>query len=265
MWPERETWTESSSESVNVFEWIVVHSQPFIMTLNHSLMWLINVCLEPMAYKVLDVSFRKGTNKINCNLVSHLLYYIQYIYNILYIHIRILFSRFDLQFQEGQMHKCDSILKWTAYYAVYTVNKTSTISDQFPQTDDNVIKTNTHSLTSFSPLSEMDVSKRFQSSHYLSTWSHPHSPPSGPFFFSHTCTYSHYQHLSSHRYISHGIWAGSGKPTAKITRSKSSTFRKLQTGIPSSIHCKDTWASCVQPIIFVSCTEQPSGQQTIWL
>ncbi len=26
-------------------------------------------------------------------------------------------------------------------------------------------------------------------------------------------------------------------------------YRKLQTGIPSSIHCKDTWGSCVQPTL----------------
>ncbi len=45
----------------------------------------------------------------------------------------------------------------------------------------------------------------FQSSHYLSTRSYPHSPPSSHFFFSHTCTYSHYQHLASHWYISHSI------------------------------------------------------------
>ncbi len=34
---------------------------------------------------------------------------------------------------------------------------------------------------------------------------------------------------------------------------------------PSSIHCKVTWASCVQPTLSVSCTEQHSGQQPIWL
>ncbi len=41
--------------------------------------------------------------------------------------------------------------------------------------------------------------------HYLSTRSYPHSPPSSHFFLSHTCAYSHYQHLTSHWYISHSI------------------------------------------------------------
>ncbi len=56
----------------------------------------------------------------------------------------------------------------TAYdFAIFFTNKTRTISDQFltPQTYDNFIKTNTQSLTSFSPLSEMDVSKLILSNH----------------------------------------------------------------------------------------------------
>ncbi len=52
-------------------------------------------------------------------------------------------------------------------FAIFFTNKTKTISDQFttPQTDDNFITTNTHSLSSFSPLSETDVSKLIHSSH----------------------------------------------------------------------------------------------------
>ncbi len=94
-------------------------------------------------------------------------------------------------------------------FATFFTNKTKTISDQFltPQTNNNFITTNTQSLTSFSPLSETEVSKLilFQSSHYLSARSYPHSPPSSHFFFGHTCAYSHYQHLASHWYISHSI------------------------------------------------------------
>ncbi len=50
-------------------------------------------------------------------------------------------------------------------FAIFFTNKTSAISDQFdmPQTDDNFITTNTHSLTSFSPLSGMEVSKHILS------------------------------------------------------------------------------------------------------
>uniref|UniRef100_A0A8C1RPY1 Reverse transcriptase domain-containing protein n=1 Tax=Cyprinus carpio TaxID=7962 RepID=A0A8C1RPY1_CYPCA len=52
-------------------------------------------------------------------------------------------------------------------FLVFFTNKTRTISDQFstPQMDDNFITTNTHSLSFFSPLSEMDVSKLILSSH----------------------------------------------------------------------------------------------------
>uniref|UniRef100_A0A8C2B1L4 Reverse transcriptase domain-containing protein n=1 Tax=Cyprinus carpio TaxID=7962 RepID=A0A8C2B1L4_CYPCA len=63
---------------------------------------------------------------------------------------------------------------------VFFTNKTRTISDQFstPQTEDNFTTTNAHSLSSFSPLSETNVSKLILSSHpntypvILS--SHPH-------------------------------------------------------------------------------------------
>ncbi len=46
-------------------------------------------------------------------------------------------------------------------FATFFTNKTKTISDQFltPQTNNNFITTNTQSLTSFSPLSETEVSK----------------------------------------------------------------------------------------------------------
>uniref|UniRef100_A0A8C2J8N4 Reverse transcriptase domain-containing protein n=1 Tax=Cyprinus carpio TaxID=7962 RepID=A0A8C2J8N4_CYPCA len=52
-------------------------------------------------------------------------------------------------------------------FAVFFTNKTRTIIDQFstPQTDDNFITTNTHSLSSFSPISELDISKLILSSH----------------------------------------------------------------------------------------------------
>uniref|UniRef100_A0A9J7WWP6 Reverse transcriptase domain-containing protein n=1 Tax=Cyprinus carpio carpio TaxID=630221 RepID=A0A9J7WWP6_CYPCA len=49
----------------------------------------------------------------------------------------------------------------------FFTNKTRTISDQFstPQTEDNFTTTNAHSFSSFSPLSETDVSKLILSSH----------------------------------------------------------------------------------------------------
>ncbi len=52
-------------------------------------------------------------------------------------------------------------------FAIFFTNKTRAISDQFltPQTNDNFVKTNTHSITSFSPLSEMEVSKLILSNH----------------------------------------------------------------------------------------------------
>ncbi len=52
-------------------------------------------------------------------------------------------------------------------FATFFTNKTKTISDQFltPQTNNNFITTNTQSLTSFSPLSEMEVSKLILSNH----------------------------------------------------------------------------------------------------
>uniref|UniRef100_A0A9J8B808 Endonuclease/exonuclease/phosphatase domain-containing protein n=1 Tax=Cyprinus carpio carpio TaxID=630221 RepID=A0A9J8B808_CYPCA len=52
-------------------------------------------------------------------------------------------------------------------FAVFFTNKTRTISDQFstPQTEDNFTTTNAHSFSSFSPLSETDVSKLILSSH----------------------------------------------------------------------------------------------------
>ncbi len=52
-------------------------------------------------------------------------------------------------------------------FATFFTNKTKTISDQFltPQTNNNFIMTNTQSLTSFSPLSETEVSKLILSNH----------------------------------------------------------------------------------------------------
>ncbi len=52
-------------------------------------------------------------------------------------------------------------------FAIFFTNKTRTISDQFltPQTNNNFITTNTQSLTSFSPLSETEVSKLILSNH----------------------------------------------------------------------------------------------------
>ncbi len=52
-------------------------------------------------------------------------------------------------------------------FAIFFTNKTRTISDQFPtpQTDDNFITINTHTLSSFSPHLEMDVSKLILSNH----------------------------------------------------------------------------------------------------
>ncbi len=52
-------------------------------------------------------------------------------------------------------------------FATFFTNKTRTISDQFltPQTNNNFITTNTQSLTSFSPLSEIEVSKLILSNH----------------------------------------------------------------------------------------------------
>ncbi len=52
-------------------------------------------------------------------------------------------------------------------FATFFTNKTKTISDQFltPQTNNNFITTNTQTLTSFSPLSETEVSKLILSNH----------------------------------------------------------------------------------------------------
>ncbi len=52
-------------------------------------------------------------------------------------------------------------------FATFFTNKTRTISDQFltPQTNNNFKMTNTQSLTSFSPLSETEVSKLILSNH----------------------------------------------------------------------------------------------------
>ncbi len=52
-------------------------------------------------------------------------------------------------------------------FAIFFTNKTRTICDQFftPQTNDNFLTTNTFTLTSFSPLSEMEVSKLILSNH----------------------------------------------------------------------------------------------------
>ncbi len=57
-------------------------------------------------------------------------------------------------------HTADDVAK-------FFINKTRTISDQFStsQTDKNFITTNTHSLSSFSPLSEADVSNLILSNH----------------------------------------------------------------------------------------------------
>ncbi len=141
--------------------------------------------------------------------------------------------------------------------------------DQFltPQTNNNFITTNTQSLTSFSPLSETEVSKLILSNH-------PTTYPLDPIpthllqaiSSSVIPVLTHIINTSLHT----GTFPTAFKqarvnPLLKKTCSKSSTFRKLQTGIPSSIHCKDTWASCVQPTLSVSCTEQHSGKQPIWL
>ncbi len=52
-------------------------------------------------------------------------------------------------------------------FAIFFTNKTRTIGDQFftPQTNDNFLTTNTYTLTSFSPLSETEVSKLILSNH----------------------------------------------------------------------------------------------------
>ncbi len=88
-------------------------------------------------------------------------------------------------------------------FATFFTNKTRTISDQFltPQTNNNFITTNNLTISHllFSSLGDGGFQTHpFQSSHYMSTRSYPHSPPSSHFFFSHTCAYSHYQHLASH-------------------------------------------------------------------
>ncbi len=121
-------------------------------------------------------------------------------------------------------------------FAIFFTNKTKTISDQFtiPQTDDNFITTNTHSLSSFSPLSETDVSKLVLSSH-------PTTCPLDPIpthllqaiSSSVIPALTHIINTSLHT----GTFPTAFKqarvsPLLKKTLSKSNTFRKLQTGIP---------------------------------
>ncbi len=99
-----------------------------------------------------------------------------------------------------------------------------------------------------------------QPSYYMSSRPNPLAPsPSNP---SHTLTstHTHYQHISPHRHLPHGIQAGSGYPTAQKTYIKHFSYRKLQTCLSPSIHSQNTRTSCLQPSLIVSFTEQQTGR-----
>ncbi len=155
-------------------------------------------------------------------------------------------------------------------FATFFTNKTKTISDQFltPQTNNNFITTNTQSLTSFSPLSETEVSKLilFQSSHYWSARSYPHLTSFKPFLLR---SYLRLLTLSTPRFtLVHFPTAfkqARVSPLLKKPALNPALLEKLQTGIPSSIHCKSLERVVFNPTLSVSCTEQHSGQQPIWL
>ncbi len=154
-------------------------------------------------------------------------------------------------------------------FATFFTNKTKTISDQFltPQTNNNFITTNTQSLTSFSPLSETEVSKLILSNH-------PTTCPLDPIpthllqaiSSSVIPALTHIINTSLHT----GTFPTAFKqarvsPLLKKTCSKSSTFRKTTDRYPSFHSLQSHLSELCSTNSLCSCTEQHSGQQPIWL
>ncbi len=79
-------------------------------------------------------------------------------------------------------------------FATFFINKIKTISAQFstPQTVKHILPANIHSLTSFSSLSEAEVSKFILSNHPTTCLLDPIPSPSSHFFCSCTFTHSHH-------------------------------------------------------------------------
>ncbi len=84
-----------------------------------------------------------------------------------------------------------------------------------------------------------------QPSYNMSSWPNPLSP--SPSNLSHTLTgtHTHYQHISPHWHLPHGVQAGPGNPTAQKTYIKHFSFRKLQTCLSPSIRSENTRTSCL--------------------
>ncbi len=98
-----------------------------------------------------------------------------------------------------------------------------------------------------------------QPSYNMSSRPNPLAPSPSNRSHTLTSTHTHYQHISPHRHLPHGIQAGSGYPTAQKTYIKHFSFRKLQTCLSPSIHSQNTRTSCLQPGLIVYFTEQQTG------
>ncbi len=99
-----------------------------------------------------------------------------------------------------------------------------------------------------------------QPSYYMSSRPNPLAPSPSNLSHTLTSTHTHYQHISPHRHLPHGIQAGLGYPTAQKTYIKHFSYIKLQICLSPSIHSQKTWTSCLQPGLIVSFTEQQTGR-----
>ncbi len=105
--------------------------------------------------------------------------------------------------------------------AFFFTDKTKTISSQFsPPLTQDLQPTRSTAQTpifSFCPLTEVKVCKLLFSSHPTTCPLDQIPLAPSPSNLSHTLTstHTHYQHISPHRHLPHGIQAGSGNPTAK--------------------------------------------------
>ncbi len=145
---------------------------------------------------------------------------------------------------------------------LFFTNKTKTISSQFspPLTQDPQPTRSTAQtpIFSFCPLTEAEVSKLLLSSHPTTC---PLDPiPSHLLQAISPALLPALTHIINTSLLT-GIFPTAFKqarvtPLLNKTYIKHFSFRKLQTCLSPSIHCKNTRTSCLQPGLIVSFTEQ---------
>ncbi len=152
-------------------------------------------------------------------------------------------------------------------FATFFINKITNLTAQFatPQTVKHILPANIHSFTSFSPLSEAEVFKRILSSHPTcpldpipSQLLQAISPAVVP-------ALTHILNSSLHA----GVFPSAFKPARITPLLKKPTLNPTLLGNyrPVSLlpFIAKTLERVVQPSLCLSHTEQPPGQQPVWL